>query len=617
MPDVGDDGDAHGAPPPANRSGAGCFRRFQCDDALRCRVQGTNRGAVGSNISKLNTVLVFPTIRPDRKGTAVKQAKLRPVRGKGGTVHAALPSATTRGFTPPRVAIVGTGPTAIYALKHLLESDAPMDIHLFEREREIGTGMPYREGANLPQMLSNIGSREVPPVVETLEGFLRSCDAATLREFGIEGYEIGPETFYPRLVLGRYFMAQIAAMIARARGSGHGLEVRARHAVTDIIPAPDGVVVQFETPHAADVATFDHVIIATGHHWSARTDASGVLLHAPWPAERLRRFAGSHVGILGSSLTAIDTAIALASFHGRFEEADAVRWLPNSADSPFRMAMLSRRGLLPDADWFYPLPLPDLPSFNPSAVERLAQPGLLSSAHALLAKDLQRLDPAYAAGTRPDRIEGYADRHFADRLTKGGWSAAKTGLEEAATDRDARRTAAWRMALLAAHLVYEDVLPRLTKEERALFDRELRPVFSDVYASVPHRSIRRMLALHEAGVLELHGLGDSYTIRPEGQGVRISGRSGEHWFDHLIDARGQSAAALDDLGFPTLSKRSRFDPETLRVTSDIHPASTVTCVAIPVILRHNPFVQGLENVEALGRRAADNVLASLGAPKAA
>ncbi|GGE38876.1 FAD/NAD(P) binding domain-containing protein [Primorskyibacter flagellatus] len=547
----------------------------------------------------------------------MKQAKLRPARGKGGIAHAAVPSARPRGFTPPRVAIVGTGPTAIYALKHLLESGAPMDIHLFEREREIGTGMPYREGANLPQMLSNIGSREVPPVVETLEGFLRSCDAATRREFGIEDYEIGPETFYPRLVLGRYFMAQIAAMIARARGGGHGVEVHARHVVTDIVPAPDGVVVQFETPHAADAATFDHVIIATGHHWSARTDGSGVLLHAPWPAERLRRFAGAHVGIIGSSLTAIDTAIALASFHGRFEEAEGVRWLPNSTDSPFRMAMLSRRGLLPDADWFYPLPLPELPRFNPPAVEGLGQPGLLSPAQNLLARDLHQLDPAYAALTRPEKIEGYADRHFADRLTKGSWTAAKAGLEEAVADRDARRTAAWRMALLAAHLVYETILPQFTEQERELFDRELRPVFSDVYASVPHRSIRRMLALHDAGVLELHRLGETYTILPDGLGARISGRSGEHRFDHLIDARGQSAATLDDLGFPTLSQRGRFDPETLRVACDLCPASTIACVAIPVVLRHNPFVQGLENVEALGRRAADNVLASLGAPKAA
>ena len=543
----------------------------------------------------------------------MKQAIHRRSRGKGAVAAPAVVPVPS----PLRVAIVGSGATAIYALKHLLQSADPMEIHIFEREREIGTGMPYREGANLPQMLSNIGSREVPPVVQTLEDYLLSCDAATLREFGIAAEDIGPETFFPRVVLGRYFMAQIAALISRGRGRGHMIEVRSRHAVTDIVPTADGVSVEFETPHSESEATFDEVILATGHHWPARTDASGVLLHAPWPAERLRQFSGTRLGILGSSLTAIDTAIALASFHGKFEEGDDTRWIPSTADSPFRMAMLSRRGLLPDADWFYPLPLPALPRFTPSVPQDVEEGALLAWCQSRLAADLQDLAPGYTARTRPDRLEGYADRHFADRLAQGGWEAARSGLAGAVIDRDARHADPWRMALLTAHEVYESFLPHFTEAERQLFDKELRPVFADVYASVPHRSIRRMLALHDAGVLELHGLGDDYTIAPDGHGAVVSGQSGVLRFDHMVDARGQVASGLAELSFPTLARSGRFDPDTLRVICGATTASAITCVSIPVVLRHNPFVQGLENVEELGRRAAENVLTSRTAGKAA
>lgn len=548
----------------------------------------------------------------------MEQTIPRALRGKSGRVR----TPDMRDPSLPRVAIVGSGPTAIYALKQLLTSPQPLEIHLFEREREIGTGMPYREGENLPQMLSNIGSREVPPVVETLEDFLRSCDAATFREFGISGDDIGPETFYPRLVLGRYFVAQLAALTAQGRGKGHAVEIRSRHAVTDVIPSTDGAVVTFETPHTAGRTSFEHVVLATGHQWSEKTDPSGVVLHAPWPAERLRRFLDCRVGILGSSLTAIDAAVALASFHGHFDETDGTRWIPNSKYSAFRMAMLSRRGLLPDADWFYPLPLPGLPTFNRAGLDLLVsrtsgKTGLLKACQRKLGEDLRLLDPTYATRAQPDRVEGYAERHFADRLKQGGWGAARTGLTTAAKAREARHTDPWRMALLAAHLTYESLLLHFSAEDRRQFDRELRPVFADVYASVPHRSIRRMLALNDAGVLELHGLGHNYTIAPAGHGVQVFGKCGVMEFDHLVDARGQTAASLADLSFPTLSQGGHFDPESLRVTHEMCCASTITCAAIPVLLRHNPFVQGLENVEELGRRAADNVLASIAPPKAA
>ena len=74
----------------------------------------------------------------------------------------------------PKVAFVGSGPTAIYTLR-ALASDAtePFDLTIFEEQAYVGRGTPYRPGWNDPAMLSNIASVEIPPIEETLIDWLR------------------------------------------------------------------------------------------------------------------------------------------------------------------------------------------------------------------------------------------------------------------------------------------------------------------------------------------------------------------------------------------------------------------------------------------------------------
>ena len=81
----------------------------------------------------------------------------------------------------PSVALVGGGPTTLYALQVLSEHDVPFDIHVFEKDGHVGPGMPYREGINHPQMLANIGGRELPPLLEPLHDWLTRCDAEALQ----------------------------------------------------------------------------------------------------------------------------------------------------------------------------------------------------------------------------------------------------------------------------------------------------------------------------------------------------------------------------------------------------------------------------------------------------
>lgn len=512
------------------------------------------------------------------------------------------------------VAFVGGGPTTLYALQRLIGHERPLDIHIFERDSHAGPGMPYRDGLNHPQMLANIGSRELPPLVEPLHDWLMDSDTETLRGMGLRREDLGPEAFYPRVVLGRYFTAQLAALVARARARGHSVTLRARHQVRDIRLA-ERPSLDWETPFGTESAAFDHVVLATGHSWQDETHASGVALQAPWPAEGLRRFIGRHAAILGTSLTAIDAAVALAGFHGRFIEEDGgLLWRPEGPQEGFAITMMSRKGLLPPADWYYELPLPRLHHLTQEALRAevaKGPEGLLDRCHALLARDLAAVDAEAAKALDVARLDGLAERFFAARLALDPWQASREDLERAAAERDAKRADPWRMAWLAAHEALEEALPHLDAGDRARLDDSLKPIFTDCYASVPHRSIRRMLALRAAGVLDLLALGQSYEMAPTpAGGVCIDHAGGRIEAAGVIDARGQRSSDLVSL-FPGLSAHGaapEFDPVTCAVALPEGCAGTLSCVAIPVLLPSDPFVQGLERARDLGHRAAERII---------
>lgn len=518
---------------------------------------------------------------------------------------------------PARIALIGGGPTTLYTLQALLEHPEPLDIQIFERDGHVGPGMPYRESQTGAQMLANIASRELPPLAESLVDWLASCDAEALADMGLTREDIDAEAFYPRLVLGRYFTAQLAELTARARAKGHSVTLRARHAVQDIRPGPHGSRLDWDSPYGSGRATFAHVILATGHQWDASEGPDGVTLHAPWPASSLRRFIGQPVAILGTSLTAIDAAVALAGFHGRFiESASGTRWEAEGLLNEFHLTLMSRKGLLPGADWYYDLPLPELPGLTEAATqEEIAKgsEGLLDRLHARFAEGLSSIDPAKAKALDVDTLDGLAERCFADRLASDPWEHARDDLATAEAERDAKQADPWRMALLRAHEILEEAIPHLTDKDRDRLNTHLKPIFTDCYASVPHRSIRRMIALHEAGVLELLRLGEDYRLEQDGAHVRIDSPSGPRTACAIIDARGQRPADLVSL-FPGLGKGTAFDPVTFAVTLPNEAKGTIHCLAIPVLLPTDPFVQGLERVQHLGHLAASRIRDALQAP---
>ncbi|MCA0942050.1 FAD/NAD(P)-binding protein [Salipiger pacificus] len=504
-----------------------------------------------------------------------------------------------------RVAIIGAGPTGVYTLAALLnETRSRLHVDIFEKGPAAGPGMPYSAEMNTPSMLSNIASRELPPVVVSLNDWLLGLDRSDLGQLALRDAEIGEDAFYPRLALGAYFTAQMAELIARGRRAGHRIELHLRHTVEDIRPRLQGIEVIWRSPAGTSKADYADVVLATGHRWPDSVSEGGARLQSAWPAEKLARMPQRRIGVLGSSLSAIDVAVTVASARGRFLEVGGdLIYQPDEGQDDFLISLMSRKGLLPEADYWYQLPLPELPRLAACAA---GEGPLLDRAYRAFLADLEEADGDWLTRLGGSVIgrDAFRTAYFAERLAADPFDWARENLAQAEETLAEQRPTPWRSALLRAHELFEELIPQLSESEVEAFHATLKPVFTDCYACVPHFSVRRLLALREAGVLEVLRLGEDSRMSERRTGYRVTGDDVETEVEIIIDARGQPAMKFSDLGFPSLACEDIL-ARPLRFEDFVLPLGAATsgrihCLALPVLLRRHPFVQGLVNAWEMG-----------------
>jgi uncharacterized NAD(P)/FAD-binding protein YdhS len=522
---------------------------------------------------------------------------------------------------PPTIAFVGAGPTTIYTLCAFLnETNEPAQVTIFEQQPRAGLGTPYRPGWNDPAMLSNIAGIEIPPIEETLLAWLERQPRARLVRLGVDPDTIDDHAFYPRLALGEYFLDQFNGLIDRARRHGVGIEIVANCRVTDIVAEPAGLRLLVEPASGAPhERTFDHVVLATGHQWPEEPEVRPGYFLSPWPATALQRILPTRIGIRGSSLTAIDAMVALATAHGIFIETDGteVDYRINPGAETLHLTMMSRKGLLPEADFYHPVPYEPLAICTPEAMTRLIgqqSDALLDRAYALFKQELAYADPDYAGHVGLDalRLEDFPDRYFAERAAADPFRWAERNLKEARANYDRHFTIPWRYAILRMHEVLALIVPHLDETALQRFNHDLKPIFVDEYATVPHLSIERLLALHRAGHLDVTALGTHYRVdtHSDEQGATVTIDGELRHFPVFIDATGQRPLAADAFPFQTLRDqgivRDADSSKGIAIDAQFHPVSDAAtagrlyCLSIPFILGRHPFIQGITSSHEMG-----------------
>lgn len=545
------------------------------------------------------------------------------------------------------IAIIGSGPTGIYTLKGLMESKTPLSVTVYEANADPGKGTPYHPRANDRAMLANIASIELPPVCESLTQWLRSKSPAELAMLGVPIETIGEREFYPRVVLGEYFQAQLQALITKAVAQGHTVDVKGNHRVMDIELHQQDISVKVASADGSEEThVFAHVVMATGHDWPEKTETKPGFFISPWPAANLDTIADVSVGVLGTSLSGIDAVVSVATAHGSFllDDSGTMQY-HSTAQGEFHITMMSRKGLLPEADFYCPIPYEPLAIFTEAAVDRFienAPDRLLDDMFELFRTQLFASDSAYAEriGLGMLTVETVADAYFAERDSYNPFTWAALNLGEAKANKASRTTVAWRYAILSMHEIVLRAVPHFNDRDLKRFHKHFKSLFVDDYATVPHQSIERLLALHRAGRLSVLKLGPDYTLDSEtverGATVSIDGQL--HAFAAFIDATGQQAVSAWDVPFPSLIEQGAVrqartvkaatalagKDDTAEVAtggidldSQFRPkfekplSHNLYCVSIPFLLHKLPFVQGITSAHDLGRIVSSSILADV------
>ena len=484
-------------------------------------------------------------------------------------------------------------------------------------------------------MLANIASIEIPPLPQRLADWLRSETDERLASLGIAREDIDDRAFYPRLALGEYLSAQFWALVHRARSMGIEIEVRTQSTVTDV--RINGEQIQLTVIDSGKTATqclFDYVVLATGHQWPPDPEVRPGYFTSPWPASALARIHNCAVGIRGTSLSAIDAAVALANHHGQFlqTDGDALEYRANPATENFAITMFSRKGILPEADFFHPIPYEPLAVCTAEAIEQLiarcGPEGLLDAAFELFRQELIQADSDYAEalGLHDETLEEFCDAYFEKRAQADAFVWAQDNLEESVTNARLEFTVKWRYAILRMHEVFGLLAPHLNDLDFTRFSNTLKSVFVDNYATVPHESIRRLLALHAAGKLVVTQLEDGARVDTwsSSAGATVQDTRGRVHFPAFIEAMGQKVSGAKDFPFPSLRRqgviqdmRSRSEAgRGIAMDGDFHPISVcepshrLFCLSLPFLLGQHPFAQGITSSAEMAEVVADAIEAA-------
>lgn len=510
-----------------------------------------------------------------------------------------------------KIAIVGAGPTGIYTLFALLKHQTPLSITLYEQAKEAGVGMPYSDEENSRMMLANIASIEIPPIISPYIDWLRQQSEAHLARYGVEHGSLHVRQFLPRILLGEYFRDQFLQLVSLAERQGFNIKVNESSLVNDIQATAEGIVVCTEQ---AAPELFDLAVIATGHVWPDEETLTRTFFPSPWTGLMDAEIPACQIGIMGTSLSALDAAMAVVAQHGKFvsDNGQHIRFEKDDKSRDLHIVLMSRSGILPEADFYCPIPYEPLCFVTGQALEKQiadGSEGLLDRVFALIVKEIEHTDPVWSQQIALSSLnaDSFTQAWFAARKKHDPFQWAETNLEEVERNKRDRRTVAWRYTILRLHEAVQEIVPSLNEKDRKRFNNGLARVFIDNYAAIPSQSIRRLLALREAGIVSILALGPDYQLEQKGTATVISANDKAYKFDVFIDARGQKPLKTKDLPFPTLRKQLQSTGEELPDVGEDYTLQApdivrgrIALAAIPWLMHDQPFVQGLTACAEIG-----------------
>jgi len=482
------------------------------------------------------------------------------------------------------VAVIGCGPTALYFLKHVVDNPSRgLAITFFSASETLGAGMPYNAAWVGEDTLANIACEEIPDLEMAPDEWFRNQSDDWLHEHRLNQHLIGPGFIPSRHLLGQYFEKQFDTLLSSASNMGISIRCLRQVTVTDIVPAEAGMTIVFRQAEAENWLKFDYVVMATGHTWSADDISKPRYLTSPWPIEKLEKTEGQKIGLIGTSLSAVDACLTLARKNGIFtRDFDGRLQYLLSDDAPnFRIVMHSRRGLLPPVRVHFEYPRFELYSYiSKSDIQmHIKENGGNLSLDFLFERVLkvvmkEKSPELYALIAAMD-FETFVEFIQERRKSKEPFTYLREEYEVSVASIREKTPIFWKEVLDDMSYTLNFHIRYLKPADVLRVHKQLMPLLTYLVAVLPQQSCEQILALSEANCLSVIRIGDDLTItdgvdEAEARIVFSDVQTGQRVslaYDIVVDCRGQKSIDLDDFPFRTLV-------ETGIVTAAKIPAET-------------------------------------------
>ena len=477
-----------------------------------------------------------------------------------------------------RIGIIGGGPTGLFLLKHLVNSgETDLHITIFESKERLGQGMPYSDSGANHEHVTNISGSELPELETDLVSWMENLPPDLLEQFDLDLSRFHAYKVLPRLLFGAYLSDQFELLLNRASVLGIETTVLLNTSVTDITDLPDKKEVVVTT-NLTDELFFDYLVVATGHRWP--TNAEGITpgwFDSPYPPAKLEFEVNHPVCIKGASLTAIDAIKTLARHNGRYVRKNDRLEYELSENSPdFKLVLHSRGGLLPAVRFH-------LDEFGSSGITLLSQEEIaeIRAEHdgfipldlifdRCFKDQLKEKDPEFYERIRDWNLEEFVANSMDLRERLDPFQLLIAELAEAEKSIKRQQSISWKEMLSQLSFAMNYPAKYFSAEDMLRLQKTLNPLISVIIASIPQSSAWELIALHEAGVLELKAVGaeSTFKVHPDrGVILEYTNEAGEAQSEHyltFIDCSGQRHFSYEEFPFKSLRADLSLSPAYLK-----------------------------------------------------
>lgn len=471
-----------------------------------------------------------------------------------------------------RIALLGGGPSSLFMLKRLVNSGLKAEVTIFEKRKQLGAGLPYSTAGAGDEHITNVSGNEIPLIVTPIAEWIRTVPAETLAHFHINE-KFNDYKVLPRLLFGQYLSDQFNLLLDKAKEAGMMVNVRFESTVTDVVDAGNEIVVEI---NHLEKSNHDIAVMCTGHYWPRRHEGKVPgFFDSPYPPAKLALKLNHPVAIKGSSLTAVDAVRTLARHHGTFhcdDEQTTYQLKPEFPD--FKMVLHTRNGMLPALRFHLDNShLENKNLLEPEAIaEHIAGNGGFLSLDFVFEKDFKELfrdkDPGFYAHIKDMSMEEFVEDIMELRERLDPFLLLKAEYAEAEKSIKRKHSVYWKEMLGVLSFAMNYPAKHLSAEDMRRLQKILLPLISIVIAYIPQSSAEEMLALHQAGLLEIVPVGEDSKVeaRPEGGAVY-------HYddqvvpFDTFIDCVGQPHLNYNEFPFKSLITDKTISPAVVKFRS--------------------------------------------------